>query len=105
VDDPRSTHAVFAFGGHGTLFDVRAAMARDYAACGAEVDGFSQLWRLKQLEYLDADTGGRHLNFWTLTGRALDFALAHLPSVDKSQMVRSLSDARYLSDARAAWHT
>ena len=34
--------------------------------------------------YLNATLAGRYVDFWTLTERALDFALAPVPSADKA---------------------
>jgi 2-haloacid dehalogenase len=74
----------FVFDAYGTLFDVHAAIARHRAAAGPDADRFSDLWRGKQLEYTWTLTlAGRYLDFWTLTERALDFAFARFPSVDK----------------------
>jgi 2-haloacid dehalogenase len=89
----------FVFDAYGTLFDVHAAMARHRAACGPEADRLSELWRLKQLEYTWTLTlAGRYEDFWTLTERALDFALARVPSVDKSVRPRLL-EAYFTLDA------
>jgi 2-haloacid dehalogenase len=76
---------LYVFDAYGTLFDVHAAIARYRAAAGAEADNFSQIWRLKQLEYTWTLTlAGRYVDFWTLTERALDYAFARVPSVDRS---------------------
>jgi 2-haloacid dehalogenase len=75
----------FVFDAYGTLFDVHAAIGRYRAAAGPDADRFSELWRAKQLEYTWTLTlAGRYLDFWTLTERALDFAFARLPSIDKA---------------------
>jgi 2-haloacid dehalogenase len=72
----------FVFDAYGTLFDVHAAIAHHRAACGPDADRVSELWRAKQLEYTWTLTlAGRYEDFWTLTGRALDFAMARYPSV------------------------
>lgn len=67
----------FMFDAYGTLFDVHAAVARAGAVLGDRADAISQLWRTKQLEYSWTGTliGGFD-DFWTLTERSLDFALA-----------------------------
>ncbi|HEY2136117.1 MAG TPA: haloacid dehalogenase type II [Xanthobacteraceae bacterium] len=76
---------VFVFDAYGTLFDVHAAIGRHRAAVGPDADRLSELWRTKQLEYTWVLTlAGRYEDFWTLTGRALDFALARFPSVDRA---------------------
>lgn len=72
----------FVFDAYGTLFDVHAAIARHRAACGPDADRLSELWRAKQLEYTWTLTlAGHYEDFWTLTGRALDYAMARFPSV------------------------
>ena len=96
----------FVFDAYGTLFDVHAAIGRHRAAVGADADRLSELWRAKQLEYSWTLTlAGRYADFWTLTERALDFALARFTAVDKA-MKQKLLDA-YMTldaypDARAA---
>jgi 2-haloacid dehalogenase len=72
----------YVFDAYGTLFDVHAAIARHRAACGPDADRLSELWRTKQLEYSWTLTlAGRYEDFWTLTERALDYALARFSSV------------------------
>ena len=76
---------VFVFDAYGTLFDVHAAIGRHRAAAGPDADRRSEVWRTKQLEYSWTLTlAGRYQDFWTLTERALDFALARFPSVDRA---------------------
>jgi 2-haloacid dehalogenase len=75
----------FVFDAYGTLFDVHAAIGRHRAAVGPDADRFSEIWRSKQLEYTWTLTlAGRYDDFWILTERALDFAFARFPSVDKA---------------------
>lgn len=75
----------YVFDAYGTLFDVHAAIARHRKAAGAEAENFSQIWRTKQLEYTWTLTlAGHYIDFWTLTERALDYALARVPSIDRS---------------------
>ena len=76
---------VFAFDAYGTLFDVHAAIARHRAAAGPEADRFSEIWRAKQLEYAwMLSAAGQYADFWTLTERALDYAFARFPTVDRA---------------------
>jgi 2-haloacid dehalogenase len=94
------------FDAYGTLFDVHAAIDRHRATAGPDADRFSELWRIKQLEYSWTLTlAGRYADFWTLTERALDFAFARFPSVDKALRPKLL-DAYWtlepFSDARPA---
>ena len=93
--------SVYVFDAYGTLFDVHAAIARHREACGPDADRLSELWRTKQLEYSWTLTlAGRYEDFWTLTSRALDYALARLPRVPASIRQRLL-DAYFQLDAFA----
>ena len=91
--------SIFVFDAYGTLFDVHAAIARFRAQAGPEAERMSEIWRTKQLEYTWTLTlGGHYADFWTLTERALDFALAKVPSVDTSLKLK-LMDAYFQLDA------
>ncbi len=91
----------FVFDAYGTLFDVHAAIGRHRAAVGPDADRLSELWRTKQLEYSWTLTlAGRYEKFWTLTERALDFALARFPAVDRA-LKPKLMDAYLTLDAFA----
>jgi len=97
---------VYVFDAYGTLFDVHAAIARHRTAAGPDADRFSELWRTKQLEYSWTLTlAGHYTDFWTLTERALDYAFARFPSVDRA-LRQNLLDAYFkldaFADARAA---
>src|SRR5690349_14367805 len=101
--------SVFVFDAYGTLFDVHAAIGHFRAKAGPDADRMSEIWRTKQLEYSWTLTlAGRYADFWTLTQRALDFALARVPSVDKA-LKPQLLDAYFkldaFPDARAALRT
>jgi len=75
----------YVFDAYGTLFDFNAAIGRHRAAAGPDADRFSEIWRLKQIEYTWTLTlAGRYVEFWTLTQRALDYTFARVPSVDRS---------------------
>ena len=77
--------SAYVFDAYGTLFDVHAAIGRHRAATGTEADRLSEIWRTKQLEYTWTLTLADHyVDFWMLTERALDFALARTPSVDRA---------------------
>jgi 2-haloacid dehalogenase len=97
---------LFVFDAYGTLFDVHAAIARYRHVVGPDADRLSDLWRTKQLEYTWTLTlAGRYADFWILTERALDFALARVPSVDKALKLKLLDAYLTLdayTDARAA---
>jgi 2-haloacid dehalogenase len=91
--------AIYVFDAYGTLFDVHAAMARFRAQAGPDADRMSEIWRLKQLEYSWTLTlAGHYADFWTLTERALDHALARVPSVDKA-LKPKLLEAYFQLDA------
>jgi 2-haloacid dehalogenase len=66
----------------------------------------SEIWRAKQLEYTWTLTlAGHYADFWTLTERALDFALARVPSVDKAlkpKLLEAYFKLNAFPDARAA---
>jgi len=98
--------SIFVFDAYGTLFDVHAAIGRHRAEAGLEADRMSEIWRTKQLEYSWTLTlAGHYTEFWVLTERALDYAMARCPSVPKSLKAR-LMDAYFkldaFPDARAA---
>jgi 2-haloacid dehalogenase len=95
----------YVFDAYGTLFNVHAAIARHRAAAGPEAERFSEIWRSKQLEYTWTLTlAGRYVDFWTLTERALDYAFARVPSVDRALRPKLL-DAYLALDAFPEVHT
>ena len=98
--------SIFVFDAYGTLFDVHAAIARFRERAGPDADRMSEIWRTKQLEYTWTLTlAGHYADFWVLTERALDYALARMPSVPKA-LKPKLLDAYFkldaFPDARAA---
>jgi 2-haloacid dehalogenase len=93
--------SVYVFDAYGTLFDVHAAVARHRAAAGPDADRFSEMWRTKQLEYAwMLSAAGQYLDFWTLTQRALDYAFARRPTVDRA-LRGALLDCYFKLDAFA----
>jgi len=89
----------FVFDAYGTLFDVHAAIARHRDAAGPDADRFSEIWRAKQLEYAwMLSAAGHYVDFWTLTERALDYAFARVPSVDRA-LRAALLDVYFMLDA------
>jgi 2-haloacid dehalogenase len=91
--------SIFVFDAYGTLLNVHAAIERFRAEAGPDADRMSELWRTKQLEYSWTLTLASHYaDFWTLTERALDYALARFPSVDK-RLRPKLLDAYFQLDA------
>jgi 2-haloacid dehalogenase len=100
--------SIFVFDAYGTLFDVHAAIGRFKTDAGPDAERMSEIWRTKQLEYTWTLTlAGHYAEFWTLTERALEFALARVPSVPKSLKPKLLEVYFKLDafpDARAALH-
>lgn len=87
----------FVFDAYGTLFDVHSAASRYREAIGADWDRLSQVWRAKHLEYswIHAQTG-RHIPFWTLAERSLDYAIAATGGVPDGVRDKLLSAYRSL---------
>ena len=89
----------FVFDAYGTLFDVHAAIARHRDKVGPDADRISAMWRNKQLEYSWTLTlAGHYADFWILTERALDYALAFAARTDKS-LKATLLDSYFKLDA------
>ena len=94
-----SNARAFVFDAYGTLFDVHSATARHKLALGPDASRLSEIWRLKQLEYSwILSLAGRYEPFWTLTERALDYAFACCPTVDRA-LRPALLDAYQTLDA------
>ncbi len=97
---------IYVFDAYGTLFDVHAAIGKHREAAGPDADRFSEIWRIKQLEYAWTLTlAGNYLDFWTLTERALDYAFSRVPSVDRALRPKLLDAYRKLDafpDAQTA---
>lgn len=90
---------IFIFDAYGTLFDVHAAIARHRQEMGPDADRVSAIWRTKQLEYSWTLTlAGHYTDFWVLTERALDYALALVPNTNKA-LKPTLLDAYFRLDA------
>ncbi len=84
------------FDAYGTLFDVHSAVGRGGGALGDKADRVSALWRQKQLEYTWLRSlMGQYVDFWQVTGDALDYALA-ANGVDDPGLRQGLMDL-YLS--------
>jgi 2-haloacid dehalogenase len=81
--NPFATVKACVFDAYGTLFDVHSAVRAYQQRVGAHADAFSATWRQKQLEYTWLRSlMGVHVDFWQVTGDALDYALAKYPAVD-----------------------
>ncbi len=67
------------FDAYGTVFDYASAAAQCSDVIGSKVGALSALWREKQLQYTWLRSlQNQHVDFWQVTGDALDFALETL---------------------------
>jgi 2-haloacid dehalogenase len=67
------------FDAYGTLFDHASAALRCRNTLGEKLEPLTRLWREKQLQYTWLRTiEMRHVDFWQVTGDALDFAMETL---------------------------
>jgi 2-haloacid dehalogenase len=67
------------FDAYGTLFDFASAARGCADILRDDIDRLTALWRDKQLQYTWLRAAqGRHVDFWQVTGEALDFALETL---------------------------
>lgn len=89
--NPSPPAGIYVFDAYGTLLDVHAAISAHRDAVGPDAQRCSEIWRAKQLEYSWTTTlAGDYTDFWTLTERALDYALALCPSIDRAMRARLL---------------
>ena len=73
------------FDAYGTLFDFASAAARCKDVLGDRAAALSALWRDKQLQYTWLRSlQGLHVDFWQVTGDALDFSMETMGLADKS---------------------
>ncbi|HET9131614.1 MAG TPA: haloacid dehalogenase type II [Terriglobia bacterium] len=80
------------FDAYGTLFDVASAASRCRDALGVKLDRLNSLWRDKQLQYSWLrELQGARVDFWQITGDALDFALDSLDIKDAGLRDRLMS--------------
>jgi 2-haloacid dehalogenase len=67
------------FDAYGTLFDHASAALRYREMLGEKREPFTRLWREKQLQYTWLRSiQNRHVDFWQITGDALDYAMETL---------------------------
>jgi 2-haloacid dehalogenase len=87
------------FDAYGTLFDVHSAVGRHKPRIGEAADAVSALWRAKQLEYTWLRSlMHKHVDFWRITGDALDYALdSH--AIDDASLREDLMQAYMTLDA------
>ena len=100
--------SIFVFDAYGTLFNVHAAIIRCGQA-GPDAERMSEIWRTKQLEYTWTLTlAGHYTDFWTLTQRALDYALARVPTLNQGlrpKLLEAYFQLDAFPDARACLRT
>jgi 2-haloacid dehalogenase len=88
--------AACVFDAYGTLFDFASAAKDCRRELGERAGAFVALWRDKQLQttWLLA-AQGRHTDFWTVTGDALDYAMAvfgvETPALRERMMAHTLA--------------
>lgn len=87
------------FDAYGTLFDFNAAVAARRDRLGENADRLSEIWRLRQVQYTWLRSlMRRHVDFWQVTGDALDYALAAV-KIDDPQLRDELMDLYRRLDA------
>jgi 2-haloacid dehalogenase len=97
----------FLFDAYGTLFNVHSVVARAGTGIAGDLEGLSQVWRQKQLEYTWLRSlMDRYEDFWQITEAALRSALEQLQIEASESQVRRLLEG-YLGpevfpDARIA---
>jgi 2-haloacid dehalogenase len=80
------------FDAYGTLFDVNSVARSAQDSLGEKWQPLAELWRAKQLQYTWLrGLGGRHADFWQVTGDALDFALSTLKLEDPALRARLMN--------------
>jgi len=86
------------FDAYGTLFDLASAAAACRDVLGDDVTPVATLWRDKQLQYTWLrGLQGRHADFWTVTGDALDFTLETIGRTEAGLRDRLMTLYRTLS--------
>lgn len=96
--EPLSGIRACLFDVYGTLFDVHAPVSARLTRVGdpGVARALSDTWRRKQLEYTWLRTVmDDHADFWTVTGQALDYAMASVGLTDKVLRARLME--AYLS--------
>ena len=85
------------FDAYGTLFDYASATAGCRDVLGERLGPLTALWREKQLQYTWLRAlQGLHIDFWQVTGDALDFALDTLGLGDPQLRARLIDLYRTL---------
>lgn len=92
IDTPLQDIGACVFDAYGTLFDVASAAERCPDLDADRRSALTSVWREKQLQYTWLRTlQGRYLDFWQVTGDALDFALDSL-AIDAPGLRRQLME-------------
>ena len=87
------------FDAYGTLFDFNAAANRFKGELGGKADKLNEIWRMKQLQYTWLRSlMGAYVDFWTLTGNALDYAMEAV-DLDDAALRDKLMNAYLTLDA------
>lgn len=97
------------FDAYGTLFDVYSVTARLESYCPGQGGAIAQLWRDKQIEYSrlvslsdPAPTGSQYYeSFWSITCKALDYALQRFGQTLTDAQIKSVLDQYHALDAFA----
>jgi len=96
--------AACAFAAYGTLFDMAATVGRTRDRLGDQARELARLWRVHQ-QRLVRDDSASLSDFWHITGRALDAALADLGIKDsllRARLMQLALNVDPFPDARAA---
>ena len=106
MTEPRFTDTeAVVFDAYGTLFDFASPVSRRRDRIGPKADQLVEVWRRKQLEYSWLRTlMGRHVDFWHVTGEALDYAMALVGLSDpalRAELMQLYLDIDPYPDARA----
>ena len=97
MPEPFARVRACVFDAYGTVFDFNSAVARHAAALGPRAAQLSELWRARQVQYSWLRSlMGAYDPFWTVTGEALDFAMASLGVADSSLRDKLLTAYRSL---------
>lgn len=95
--------AACVFDAYGTLFDVTRLVEPCRDKLGDKTEVLARLWREKQLQYTWLRSlMGVHIDFWHVTGEALDHALAVLKLDDprlRSMLMQLYLEPPIFSDA------
>jgi 2-haloacid dehalogenase len=97
---------VVALAGNGTLFDMAGAVATASVRLGARTATVGALWQAKIFEYATlSQQVGRAADAWSITGEALDHALAAHGIADalaRAQLMQAVLQAPLFADVAPA---